>query len=134
MNPFKSQGFDSLIAKGLVINGTMILARGSTTQIDGTMTGYSIEVENTSAIKGTDNTTLVINGAASTIDSIVVTNVTITGQVTCDVLDVSGILAIKKGARVDAKIIRYNTLVVETGAMVNGNFQHISSSDLDVMA
>ena len=128
MNPFKSQGFDSIIAKGLSIEGKLVLAPSSTTQLDGTMSGDSISVDSADRNVGkTDTTTLVINGSATTIKSIVVPNVTVTGEVTCDSLVVSGILAIKKGARINCKRIEYNTLIVETGAIINGNFEHITS-------
>lgn len=135
MNPFKSKGFDSLIAKGLNIKGQMALAPGSTTQLDGTMSGESIAVEADPTGKGNkvDKTTLVVNGLASTLKSIVVPNVTITGHVTCDVLEVVGILAIKKGAIVTATKILYATLIVETGAIINGHFEHISFSQIPVL-
>lgn len=130
MNPFKSRGFDSIIAKGLQIEGKMVLAQSSTTQLDGIMHGDSISVE--PAVVGAENksTTLVINGSATTIRSIAVPNVTITGEVTCDSLEVTGVLAIKKGARINCKRIEYNILIVETGAIINGHFEHISNMHL----
>lgn len=127
MNPFKSQGFDSLIAKGLKIEGTLTLAPSSCTQLDGVMHGDSICVDVAANVGKTDSTILVVNGSATAIKSIVVPNVTITGEVTCDSLVVSGILAIKKGARINCKRIEYNTLIVETGAIINGHFEHITS-------
>lgn len=134
MNPFKSQGFDSLIAKGLKIEGTLTLAPASCTQIDGVMHGDSICVETLANVGKINSTTLVVNGSATAIRSIVVPNVTITGEVTCDSLVVSGILAIKKGARINCKRIEYNILVVETGAIINGHFEHIASHQVTAPA
>ena len=128
MNPFKSQGFDSIISKGLQIEGKLVLAQSSTTQLDGVMRGDSISVDPTAADNGkVDSTLIVINGSAKTIRSIVVPNVTITGEVTCESLEVIGVLAIKKGAVINCKRIEYNTLIVETGAIINGHFEHIAS-------
>jgi cytoskeletal protein CcmA (bactofilin family) len=130
MNPFKSKDFDSLIAKGLQIEGKLILAPASTTQIDGVMSGESITVDegpNGPHSRGSASTMLVINGEVVTIKSIVVPNVTITGKVKCDSLEVVGVLAIKKGAIVDCARIEYNTLIVETGAIINGHFEHITT-------
>ncbi len=130
-NPFNAAkgGFDSLIAKGLQIEGKLVLAPSSTTVLDGSMKGESVSVDVFVAgnVGKTDSTTFVINGQVVTIKSIVVPNVTITGEVKCDSLVVSGVLAIKKGARVDCARIEYNTLVVETGAIINGHFEHIAS-------
>lgn len=127
MNPFKSKGFDSLIAKGLQIEGTLTLAPASVTQLDGIMRGDSIRVDSSANEGKVNSTTLVVNGVVIAIQSICVPNVTITGEVTCDLLVVSGILAIKKGARINCKHIEYNTLIVETGAIINGQFEHIIS-------
>lgn len=128
-NPFKSAkgGFDSLIGKGIQIDGTLTLAPASTTQLDGIMKGDSIRVDSVTNEGKMSSTTLVINGEATTLKSIAVPNVTITGEVQCDVLIVSGVLAIKNGARVTAKVIRYNILVVETGAIISGQFEHSGS-------
>ncbi len=133
-NPFHTAqaGFDSLIAKGLQIEGKLVLAPSSTTVLDGVMRGESITVDNATDGKA-NTTTLVINGEASTVKSIVVPNVTITGFVKCDALEVIGVLAIKKGARVDCARISYNTLVVETGAIIVGHFDHIESRTVNVV-
>jgi cytoskeletal protein CcmA (bactofilin family) len=127
MNPFNTKGFDSLIAKGLQIDGKLVLAPASITQLDGIMKGDSISVDSLSDTGKVNKTTLVINGQVTTIRSIVVPNVTITGEVKCDSLEVVGVLAIKKGARIDCARIEYNTLIVETGAIINGHFEHITT-------
>lgn len=130
-NPFTAakNGFDSVVAKGHVITGSLELEPGSTTVFDGTMTGESIEVGISKDIKdeSPSKTTLVINGTVRALKRIEVPNVTITGEVRCDVLHVSGVLAIKRGAVVRVSTLRYETLVVETGAVISGSFEHISS-------
>lgn len=132
MNPFKSQGFDSLIAKGLKIEGHMTLAPDTTTQIDGEMSGETISMTDAPAGKGT-KTTLVVNGSVKTIQMIIVPNVTITGEVECSALEVVGVLAIKKGAKVKCNRIRYNTLIVETGAIIHGHFEHIQTAEIPTL-
>jgi len=130
-NPFKlaRRGFDSLIAKGHTISGTLTLEAGSTTIIDGTITGDLIHVAAAlGAVTLEMNTTLVINGRVETTRAIVVPNVTVTGHVECDVLEVQGVLAIQKGARVVSKIIRYKTLIVDVGAVINGTLESFEST------
>lgn len=127
-NPFKSahSGFDAVIAKGHKIQGSLVLERGSTTIFDGTMSGDAITVhpDVESKSQSSAKTTLVINGTVDALKAIEVPNVTITGNVRCEVLTSSGVLAIKKGAVLNATLIRYSTLVVETGAIIHGTFEY----------
>lgn len=137
MNPFKSKGFDSLIAPGQTILGDLILAKGSTSQIDGAVLGQSIKAE-TVRLDGTSKavlktmskspTTLVINGTVTT-DNVEVENVTISGVLYCKSLIVSGTLAIRKGAKVNADVICYQQMIIEPGAIINGNLKYSIQDD-----
>lgn len=125
-NPFKPTGFDALIHGGHVIEGSLKLSQGTTTIFDGTMRGDSITVQSIIPNDAANaSTTLVVNGVVDALKVVEVPNVTICGDLTCDELIVTGILAIKKSARVKCGRIRYKTLVVETGARLNGPMEYI---------
>jgi len=128
-NPFKPAGFDALIHSGHVIEGSLKLMKGTTTVLDGTMRGDCITVVTVNPTdKETQQTTLVVNGVVDALKSVNVPNVTICGDLTCDELIVTGVLAIKKTARVKCGRIRYKTLVVETGARLNGPMEYIETT------
>lgn len=124
-NPFKREGFDTLIAKGVTIKAaTLILPLGSTTVIEGKVDGPQIsaaQVEGKADLK----TTIVIAGEVRTYNDITIPNVVITGSVDCDKIVVEGTLAIKAGARVKANEIRYRSLVIEDGAIVLAQMNHL---------
>jgi hypothetical protein len=54
-----------------------------------------------------------------------VSNVTVTGELTADVVICEGMLAIKAGAKVEADEIRYRSLTIEDGAVVLGTMGHL---------
>lgn len=121
-NPFKRTGFDSIIAKDTRLNGDMILGSNSTTVVDGSVMGNSIGCVD----EATQETTLVVGGNVVITTIISVPNVTITGTVVCGELHVEGTLAIKRGAKVDADLVKYRRLVIEPGAVLNAK---LSSMD-----
>lgn len=119
-NPFKTQGFDTLISKGMVLRAaTMMLPAGSTTIIDGEVHGPDIkEVAEpnpnsfVNKLIGNTQTTLVVNGKVDCVNNI--------DKIICE-----GTLAIKSGAKVTANEIRYRSLVIEDGAVVLGQMSHL---------
>lgn len=115
-NPFKTKGFDTIISKGMTVTGDLGLAKGTTTVVDGEICGGSISTQAGIA----QPTCLVVNGSASMKHNIEVHNVTVTGNLVCDTLIVSGILAVKNGASVRANTIKYGSLVVEPKAWLYG--------------
>ena len=123
-NPFKFSGFDTMISKGTAINGSLVLEAGSTTVIDGHLNGKHITVITD---VNTKDTVLVINGIVNGVDLIEVPNLTISGNIGCNRIKVSGILAIKNGAKIDAEFIEYRDLVVENGAKISGMMLHMDA-------
>jgi cytoskeletal protein CcmA (bactofilin family) len=124
-NPFKRDGFDTLIGKGVVLKAaTLILPVGTTTVVEGKIDGPHITVEQVDG-KADLKTTIVITGGVRTYNEIIVPNVVITGEVDCDKIVVEGTLAIKAGAKVRANEIRYRSLVIENGAVVLAQMNHL---------
>ena len=109
-NPFKPTGFDTYIAKGTSLDGSMAIT--GTVVVDGTFVGKIIH--------GGPDTTLVIGGSATKIERIDVDNLTVTGTVECDTLVVSNQLAVKNGGVIRAKTISYKMLVVQPSAIISG--------------
>lgn len=66
------------------------------------------------------NCTLVVNGSAFVKYQIDVQNITVTGILECDTLLVAGVLAVKNGASIRARLIKYGSLVVEPKAKIFG--------------
>lgn len=124
-NPFKRDGFDTLIGKDVIIKAaTLILPIGTMTVIEGKVDGPQISafaIEDKVDLK----TAIVIAGSVRTYNDINVPNVVITGEVDCDKIVVEGTLAIKAGARVKANEIRYRNLVIENGAIVLAQMNHL---------
>lgn len=127
-NPFKRTGFDSLISKGTMIKGELMLDPGTCTILDGVMSGDRIADRDAVSDIDTSGTILVVNGTATALKSVNVANVVVTGTLTCDVLTVSGQLSIKNGAKVTANIINYRSLVVEPKAMLTGSMVHLDAT------
>ena len=125
MNPFKRTGFDTLIAAGTKLNGSVTLPANSITVLEGEIDGPSITMGLTETEKVASKTTLVVNGKAATVKEITVHNVTVTGEVVCDLLMVEGTLAIKAGAKIRAREVRYRDIHIETGAVVLAQMCHL---------
>lgn len=120
-NPFKRAGFDSIVSNKFIIDGAIIVPTGTTLIMDGFMRGPSISSMTTNP---TDGTNLTIGGDVQ-VDNVIITNVTITGELKCKRLIVEGMLAVKAGARVMAEEIRYRSLTIEDGAIVLGQMNHL---------
>ncbi len=121
MSIFKTKGFDSIIAKGVVVRGAMTL--NGTCVIDGTFAGDSIKSDQNAEVK--TKSVLIVNGGVN-VDSVVISDdLTITGTVTAKEVRVEGTLAIKSGCKVQADRILYRTLVAEPGAIILGAMAHL---------
>jgi len=125
---FRSRGFDSLIGKGTVIHGELLIAANSTTLIEGSAYLSSVQGEQVDG-KVSAKTTLHVGGQLlEPIDkqlNIEVQNVIITGKVVCKTIRVEGTLAVKAGATLLAEKILYRELIIETGAVVHGRMNHL---------
>ena len=118
MNIFKTRGFDAVISKGVRINGDLVISPNTTVLIEGEVVG--VIRESTSSDGFGDKTKLEVSGLV-TVERLEVADLTVTGVVKCDDLIVRGVLALKKGASLEAtNSIHYNKLVIETGAHLNG--------------
>lgn len=121
-NPFARAGFDTLIGTHCTMNnGQLIIGANDTFMLDGTFIGDDV-------VKGgediLDKTTLIVNGKMR-VKTIKMPNVTITGEVECDLLIVEGVLALKCGGSVTAKEVRYRSLVIENGSVVSAQMNHL---------
>jgi cytoskeletal protein CcmA (bactofilin family) len=120
-NPFKRAGFDSIVSDKFVFDGAIIVPEGTTLIMDGFMNGPSISSMTSNP---TDGTTLVVGGDVQ-VDHVIISNVTVTGELKCKKLIVEGMLAIKAGAKVTAEEIQYRNLTIEDGAIVLGQMNHL---------
>lgn len=116
-NPFKSQGFDSIIGPSTTVVGAVDVH--GTMVVNGKVVGTQIS--------GNDGTVFV-NGALD-VEVVRLANLTIAGGiVSAKEVFISGILAVKKGATLEATNIHYTTLVIEPGAEITGNLQRYDGS------
>ena len=131
MSIFRTRGFDSIIGKGMGINGELFMEPNTTLVIEGKAACTKIEVT-----KKTDKldkrTTLRVSGQLCPDQGgqglglvIDIHNVVITGTVVCTELRVGGTLAVKAGAMLKAEKIFYRELIVETGAIMLGEMIHL---------
>lgn len=121
-NPFKRCGFDSIISKGLEIDGDITLKLGTTLEIEGAVRGRFVHmgIDETASIE--KETTLVVSTSGSVIvDSVKIKNLIISGIVICDSIEIFGTLMIKDGGTVTANRIVYQNLVIEKNAKITGN-------------
>jgi cytoskeletal protein CcmA (bactofilin family) len=114
MSIFKTKGFDTVISKDTLLVGELCFS--GVTVVDGTIEGKSVK-QNT---VDTKPSSLHVNGTVKVDDVIVIHDLTICGTVTAKEIRVDGILAIKKGCKVQAERILYRTLVAEPGAIILG--------------
>ena len=129
-NPFKTQGFDTIIGKGSVMRGTFTL--NGTAVIDGHFAGESIRSDQNAETKSKN--VLIVNGTVDVEQVIISDELVITGAVTACTVRVEGTLAIKSGCQLKASTIYYRTLVAEPGAVIIGELRHLdhSSDPLEV--
>lgn len=122
-NPFKTQGFDSIIGKSLVVNGAMTF--NGVCVIDGTFAGENIKSERG---EGKSNSVLIVNGVAEAKEVVMSDDLIISGQVTACTVRVEGTLALKSDCVLKAGTIYYRTLVAEPGAIIIGDLRHLDHS------
>ncbi len=121
MSIFKTKGFDTIISRGTIVNGSMVFH--GTAIIDGHFEGERIE-----ALQEADNkmrNVLIVNGTANVKSVIISSNLTVSGTVTAAEIRVEGTLAIESGCKVQADRILYRTLVAEPGAVILGTMAHL---------
>lgn len=123
-NIFKVRGFDTVISRGTTLNGIerLQICGGETCVIDGSVFGTEI-VE--AGLPDFDISTRLMVGGLIKVKEITVSNVVITGEVTCDVLRVENTLAIKAGATLQAKKVLFRHLSVEDGAIIDAALKHL---------
>lgn len=128
-NPFKTQGFDSIIAKDCSITGTLDLT--GTILIEGHFGGDSIK-SNAHDIKAPSS--LIVSGTVDVKEVIITNDLTVTGSVKACTVRVTGTLAVKSGCVLQASTIYYQHLVAEPGAVIIGEMRHLdhSSDPLEV--
>ena len=113
-NPFAQRGFDTYIGKEISLTESVLVLSG-TTVIDGSIS-YPL-------ISGGADATLIIGGRVTKTSTVEIGSLVLTGVLECDTLIVQS-LAVKEGATLKAKVIKYNSLSIENGAMVTGLFEH----------
>jgi cytoskeletal protein CcmA (bactofilin family) len=130
MSIFKTKGFDSIIGKGMVVSGDVVL--NGICVVDGHVSGNSIKTGQNSETKARN--VLIVNGTVSVKEVITADDLTITGVVIACTVRVEGTLAIKAGCILKASCIHYRTLVAEPGAVIFGEMRHLdhSSQPLEV--
>lgn len=126
-----------MIGKGLIIDATTVrLPLASTMIIDGELNTTTIQMvaDSTASTGLLDKitpspnpmkTALVVGGKVTCTGELNVSNVTVTGELTADVVICEGMLAVKAGAKVEADEIRYRSLTIEDGAVVLGTMGHL---------
>jgi hypothetical protein len=125
-NPFAKKGFDSLISPEIRISGGVMTISGDEHVVfDGILENEKICELATD--RENSKVHLTIGGSVNT-NELELQNLTITGTLTAGVVKVRGVLAIKAGARVTIDVLQYRHLVIETGAIVNANMQHMDGA------
>ncbi len=129
-NPFKTQGFDSVIGKGMVFAGDVTL--NGTCVVDGHVSGNSIKSDQNAEVK--TRNVLIVNGTVDVKEVVASDDLTITGSVSACTVRVEGTLAVKSGCMLKATTIYYRTLVAEPDAVIIGEMRHLdhSSDPLEV--
>jgi cytoskeletal protein CcmA (bactofilin family) len=121
-NPFKRAGFDSLLSVDTTIaDGGLTIAANQTLILDGNFIGVGV---GQGGEPSANKTTLVVNGLLK-VKRVEVSNVTVTGRIECDLLIVEGLLAVKSGAQIKAREIRYRALNVESEAVMLAQLSHL---------
>lgn len=121
-NPFKTQGFDTVISKDTRLVGELCFS--GVTVVDGTIDGTSIK-QNTVEPK---KSALIVNGTVSVKEVIIADDLTISGSVKACTVRVQGTLAIRAGCVLQATTIYYQNLVAEPGAVIIGEMRHFDHS------
>lgn len=121
-NPFARAGFDSLLGKDCTMNnGAMIIGANGTFVLDGNFIGTEVHKGGETT---PDKTTLVVNGLLK-VTQVNIPNVTVIGKIECDLMIVEGTLAVKGGGEISAREVRYRSLVIENGAVLKAQLNHL---------
>lgn len=125
----KIQGFDTLIAYGSMLTGTLQIGDGITV-VDANMKGEQIN-----AGLGAKPETMLVLGTKSVIkvDSIEVPTLVANGNLIVDVIDVDT-LSLGANADVTARIIRYRNLVMAAGSVLSGDLRNSYHTANDLAA
>lgn len=127
MSIFRTRGFDSIIGKGVTVHGSIEMEPNTTLVIEGMAFCSEIKVRQTDKVDV--KTTLRVVGELQKNGmeafNVNIHNVIVTGVLVCDELRVEGTLAIKTGAQLKARKILYRELIVETGALMQGEMRHL---------
>lgn len=121
-NPFKTQGFDTIISKDTQLVGELCFS--GVTVVDGAIDGTSIK-QNTVEPK---KSALIVNGTVDVKEVIITDDLTISGSVKACTVRVNGTLAIRSGCVLRATTIFYQNLVAEPGAVIIGEMRHLDYS------
>lgn len=128
---FKQSGFDSVISKGTVLSGDVIIPVGSTLQLDGTIINSNILVSNNELQgdkfeKAESKTKLILNGKILAEDkNLDIENVEISGELKCNELRVETLLTIKSSAKITVGTIMYREIKLEPGAVILATLKHL---------
>jgi cytoskeletal protein CcmA (bactofilin family) len=127
-NPFKTQGFDTVIGKDTTLVGELCFS--GVTVVDGSINGTSIKQNAVEPKKSA----LIVNGTVDVKEVIITDDLTISGSVKACTVRVRGTLAIRSGCVLQATTIYYQNLVAEPGAVILGEMRHFdhSSGPLEV--
>lgn len=135
MSIFKRNSFDSYTTTGVeIIGGQLVIAAGETFVADSSITSMSsirasvTTTTDTKLAKKNLRTKLIIGGKVEA-QFIEVPNVVVTGTIKAKILRVEGVLAVKAGAKIEADVVMYRELVVETGAIILARMQHLDHAD-----
>lgn len=135
MSIFRTRGFDSIIGKGMIVRGELLLAPNSTFVIEGLAecskisvhpAPEKVDIRTELRVPGT----LQVLGTADDKLDIKIHNVVITGTVNCNEIWVEGTLALKTGAVLKASKIYYRKLIIETGSVVHGEMFHLDHASI----
>jgi cytoskeletal protein CcmA (bactofilin family) len=126
MNLFqRKKGFDSIIAKGVGVQGTLFVPANQVLIFDGDFDGDSI----VSSSDTDGNGQLILNGRIAS-NSVIADNLIITGNVTIDGdLTVRKSLSIEGNAVVKATRIVYSKLQIGVNARVQGQLVPMDVAD-----
>lgn len=113
MSIFQSKGFDTYIGKQTSLNGDVNFV--GETVVDGIIVGRKIAHSDPK-----NKASLMINGTVEVETIVSSANIVVNGVATADDITVHGVLAIHRGAKVNAKRIFYKQLVIQTGARLEG--------------
>lgn len=118
----KQSGFDSVIESGTVVEGTIVFA--GTLVMNGVLRGTQVRADRNVEF-GPKEATFIIGGSVD-VEHIDVDTIEISGSVRgCKVS--AGTVIVRKSGTLSMSFIRYRNLVIEPGAIVSGDLQHLDA-------